>query len=63
MLKGKIEQEILPVREPSIVDDMPEILPILPLRFASKLVACSGFKLSGPDGEFSLTLLYACISN
>jgi ATP-dependent Lon protease len=32
MLKGKVEQEILPVREPSIVDDMPEILPILPLR-------------------------------
>ncbi|MDR3665426.1 MAG: endopeptidase La [Ignavibacteriaceae bacterium] len=32
MLKGKIEQEIIPVREPSIVDDIPEILPILPLR-------------------------------
>jgi ATP-dependent Lon protease len=32
MLKGKVEQEIMPVREPSIVDDMPEILPILPLR-------------------------------
>lgn len=31
-MKGKVEQEILPVREPSIVDDMPEILPILPLR-------------------------------
>jgi len=31
-LKGKIEQEVVPVREPSIVDDMPEILPILPLR-------------------------------
>src|ERR1035437_2027394 len=32
MLKGKIEQEVIPVREHSIVDDMPEILPILPLR-------------------------------
>ena len=32
MLKGKNEQEIMPVRKPSIVDDMPEILPILPLR-------------------------------
>ena len=32
MLKGKIEQEVIPVRETSIVDDMPEILPILPLR-------------------------------
>ena len=32
MLKGKIGQELIPVREPSIVDDIPEILPILPLR-------------------------------
>lgn len=32
MLKGKIGQGVIPVREPSIVDDMPEILPILPLR-------------------------------
>jgi ATP-dependent Lon protease len=32
MLKGKNEQVVIPVREPSIVDDMPEILPILPLR-------------------------------
>jgi ATP-dependent Lon protease len=32
MLKGKNGQEVIPVREPSIVDDMPEILPILPLR-------------------------------
>jgi ATP-dependent Lon protease len=32
MLKGKLGQELIPVREPSIVDDMPEILPILPLR-------------------------------
>ena len=31
-MKGKIEQEVIPVRETSIVDDMPEILPILPLR-------------------------------
>jgi len=31
-LKGKNEQVVIPVREPSIVDDIPEILPILPLR-------------------------------
>ena len=31
-MKGKIGQGVIPVREPSIVDDMPEILPILPLR-------------------------------